>query len=71
MVAFISNVEKSIQEKQDKVWECIHRLADVAGVSHNACLGLTFQVLTKFPTIQIDLSYCVLIPMMLAYGPES
>ena len=47
------------------------QLADMAGVSHNACLGLALQALDKLPTIPIDLSYHTLIPMMLAYGPES
>ena len=42
----------------------------MAGVSHDACLGLALQVLNKLPTIPIDLSYCTPIPMMLAYGPE-
>ena len=43
----------------------------MAGFSHNGCLGLVLQVLDKLPTIPINLSYCMLIPMMLAYGPES
>ena len=54
--AFISNGERSLQEKWDKVWECFHRLMDVAGVSHDACLDLALQVLNKLPTIPIDLS---------------
>ena len=70
LAAFISNAERSLQEKWDKVWECVDRLTDVAGVSHNACLGLALQVLNKLPTIPIDLSYCMPIPMMMAYGPE-
>ena len=65
-MAFICNAERSLQK-----WECVRRLTDVAGVSHNACLGLTLQVLDKLPTIPIDLSYSMPILMMLAYGPES
>ena len=60
-----------MQKEWDEVWECIHKLTDMAGVSHNACLGLVLQVLNKLPTIPIDLSYCMPIPMMLAHGPES
>ena len=71
LMAFISNTVRLLQEKWDKVWECICRLTDVAGVSHNASLGLALQVLDKLPTIPIDLSYHMPIPMMLAYGPES
>ena len=71
LMAFISNTERSLQEKWDEVWECVRRLADMAGVSHDACLGLTLQVLDKLPTIPIDLSYHMPIPTMLAYGPES
>ena len=43
----------------------------MAGVPHEVCLGLALQVLNKFPTFPMDLSYCTPIPMMLAYGPES
>ena len=70
LAAFISNAKRTLQ-KWDEVWGCIHRLADVAGVPHEACLSLALQVLKKLPTIPMDLSYCTLIPMMLAYGPES
>ena len=71
LMAFISNAERALQEKWDEVWECVHRLTDVAGVSHDACLGLTLQVLDKLPTIPIDLFYHTLIPKMLAYSPET
>ena len=71
LVAFISHAERALHEKRNKVWECVHRLTDMAGISHNACLGLALQVLDKLPTIPKDLSYHTLIPMMLAYGPES
>ena len=43
----------------------------MAGVPHNACLGLALQVLEKLPTIPIDLNYHMPIPMMLAYAPKS
>ena len=43
----------------------------MAGVPHDACLGLALQVLNKLPTISMDLSDRTPIPMMLAYGPES
>ena len=71
LATFISNSKRFHQEKWDEVWECVHKLVDMAGVSHDACLGLALQVLDKLPTIPIDLSYCTPIPMMLAYGPES
>ena len=44
-MAFISNAERTLQQKQDEV--------------------------DKLPTIPIDLSFRMPIPMMLAYGPES
>ena len=53
-MAFISNAEGSLQEKWDEVWEHFCRLADVTGVSHNACLGQALQVLDKIPTIPIE-----------------
>ena len=71
LLAFISNTKRTLQEKWDKVWECICKLTDVAGVPHNTCLSLALQVLDKLPTVPIDLSYHTPIPMMLAYGPGS
>ena len=55
LLAFISNAERTLQEKQDEVWGCIHKLMDVAGVPHDTCLSLGLQVLDKLPTIPIDL----------------
>ena len=71
LLAFISNTKRTLQEKQDEVWGHIHRLVDIEGVPHNTCLSLALQVLDKLLTVPIDLSYHMLIPMMLAYGPES
>ena len=71
LFAFISNAKRTLQKKWDEVWGHICKLADIAGVPHDTCLSLALQVLDKLPTVSIDLSYCMLIPMMLAYGPES
>ena len=71
LLAFISNAERTLQEKWDEVWGCVHKLVDIAGVPHNTCLILALQVLNKLPTVPIDFSYHTPIPMMLAYGPES
>ena len=71
LLAFIFSAERTLQEKWDKVWGHIRKLTDVAGVPHDTCLSLALQVLNKLPTILIDLSYCTLIPLMLAYGLES
>ena len=68
-MTFISNTERTLHEKQDEVWGCVNKLADMAGVSYDACLGLSLQVLDTLPTIPIDLSYHLPIPMMLTYGP--
>ena len=57
LAAFISSAERTLQEKEDEVWGCVHKLADVAGVPHDACLSLALQVLDKLPTIPIALSY--------------
>ena len=43
----------------------------MAGIPHDACLGLALQVLEKLLTIPIDLTYCMPIPMMLAYAHKS
>ena len=65
LTAFISDAERTLQEKQDKAWGHVRRLADMAGIPHDACLGLALQI----PTIPIDLTYCMQIPMMIAYAP--
>ena len=57
LLAFIFNAERTLQEKWDEVWEHICKLADVVGVPHDTCLSLALQVLDKFPTVPIDLSY--------------
>ena len=40
----------------------------MAGIPHDACLGLALQVPEKLPTIPIDLTYHTPIPIMLAYA---
>ena len=71
LLAFISNAERTLWGKWDKVWGHIHKLTGITGVPHDTCLSLALQVLNKLPTMPIDLSYCMPIPMILAYGPES
>ena len=71
LTAFISDTERTIQEKQNEVWGHICQLADMAGIPHNAFLGQALQVLEKLPIIPIDLTYYTPMPMMLAYTPKS
>ena len=71
LMAFISNAERTLQEKEEEVWGHIHRLADMAGISHDLCPDLTLQIPNRLPTIPIKLSFCTPISLMLAYGPES
>ena len=71
LAGVITSTKKILQEKWDKVWECIHSLTEVAGIPQDVCLHLALQVLKLLPTIPIDLSFHTPIPMMLAYGPES
>ena len=71
LVAFIGYAERALQEKQGEIWEHIHQLADAEDVLHDACLGLAFQVLAKLPTIPIDLTFSMQIPLVMCYCPES
>ena len=52
LMAFMSNTERTIQEKRNEVWGCVCRLADMAGLSHESCLGLALKFLTSFPPSQ-------------------
>ena len=57
---------------QDKceIWRCIHHLVEAANISPQTSLALAIQALDWLPTIPCDLSYCVGIPVMFAYGLE-
>ena len=71
LVALFWDTERTLQEKWGEIWECIHQLADVEGVSLNTCLGLALQVLNKLPIIPIDLAFSMQIPIVMGYCPES
>ena len=60
LATFIGDAERTLQEKWGEIWECIHQLADVEGVSHNTCLRLALKVLNKLLTISIDLTFSIL-----------
>ena len=46
-MAFISNAEVTLQEKQNKVYRCVHSLADMAGLPQSSCLDLALKILNQ------------------------
>ena len=46
-------------------------MAENEGITFDACLGLTLQVLNLLPQIHIDVSFQTQIPLTIAYCPES
>ena len=42
LAAFISTTEKTLQTKWDEIWRCVHNIAEVAGLSPDACLTCDF-----------------------------
>ena len=67
---FLNPAEDALWKKCDEIWRCIYSLMGAANCSPQAGLFLALQTLSWLPSIPWDLSYCVAIPMMLAYGPE-
>ena len=53
------------------IWTTICALAENEGITFNACLGLTLQVLNLLPQIPVDISFQTQIPLTIVYCPES
>ena len=54
-----------------EVWAAVHALAENEGITFDACLGLTPQVLNLLPQIPIDISFQTQIPLTITYCLES
>ena len=53
-----------------EVWNAIHALVESEGVTFDACLGLTLQVLNLLPQIPIDILFHTKIPLTITYCPK-
>ena len=54
-----------------KIWAAIRTLAENEGITFDACLGLTLQVLNLLLQILIDILFQTQIPLTITYCPES
>ena len=57
----------ALNNMQGEVWATVHALAENEGITFNACLGLTLQVLNLLPQIPIDILFQTQIPLTIAY----
>ena len=68
---FLMDMEMTLNNMRGEIWAAIHALAENEGITFNACLGLTLQVLNLLPQIPIDISFQTQIPLTITYCPES
>ena len=61
----------TLNNMRDKIWATICTLAENKGITFNACLGLTLQVLNLLLQIPVDVSFQTQIPLTITYCPES
>ena len=69
--AFLMDREITLNNMRDEVLAAIHTLAENEGITFDACLGLTLQVLNLLPQIPMDVSFQTQILFTIAYCPES
>ena len=71
LAAFLMETETVLSNMRGKVWAAVHALAENEGITFNACLGITLQVLNLLPQLPIDISFQTQIPLTIAYCLES
>ena len=70
LATFLMDAKMALNDMRGEVWDAIHALAESEGITFNACLGLTLQVLNLLPQIPIDISFHTQIPLTITYCPE-
>ena len=68
---FLMDTKTTLNNIRGEIWAAIHALAENEGITFDACLGLTLQVLNLLPQIPIDISFQTQIPLTITYCPES
>ena len=68
---FLTDAEMALNDMQGNVWATVHAMAENEGITFDACLGLTLQVLNLLPQIPIDILLQTQIPLTIAYCLES
>ena len=68
---FLTDTETTLNNMRGNIWAAIHALAENEGITFDACLGLTLQVLNLLPQIPIDILFQTQIPFTITYCLES
>ena len=68
---FLTDTEMILNNTRGKIWATICTLAENEGITFDACLGFTLQVLNLLPQIPVDISFKTQIPFTITYCPES
>ena len=71
LTKFITEIERILQGKCTEIWDCVTCITEAAHLSPEAGLCLTLHYVESLPTIPVDLRFCSMISMLLAYCPES
>ena len=68
---FLADAKTALSDMWDEVWDAICTLAESEGITFDACLGLTLQVLNLLLQIPIDVLFHTQIPLTITYCLES
>ena len=71
LTEFIAETERTLQAKRMEIWGCVTCIAKMAHLSPETGLCLTLHIVGSLPTIPVNLCFCSVIPMLLAYCLES
>ena len=71
LAEFITEIERILQAKCMEIWDHVTGIAGTAHLSPEAGLHLNLHIVGSLPTIPMNLCFHVVIPMLLAYCPES
>ena len=61
----------TVDSMRGEVWPMIHALAENKGVTFDACLYITLQVLSLLSQIPVNILLQVPVPLTLTYSHES
>ena len=68
---FLTDTKATLNNMRGKIWAAVHTLAENEGITFDACLGLTLQVLNLLLQIPIDILFQTQIPLTIAFCLES
>ena len=71
LATFLKEAKTALSDMRGEVWATVRALVENEGITFDACLGITLQVLNLLPQLPIDISFQTQIPLTIAYCPES